>query len=86
MVTEITSPGLIPRSLYVTINNPGSVPNEEAPPNTTAHCIIGLCGIIYAISSEKRMRQFPGGLANSTNPRLDPDAILQPLGTLQSKY
>lgn len=51
----------------------------------TAHCIIGLCGVTYAISLEKKNEAVPWGLANSTNPRLGPDAIHQPMGNRQPK-
>lgn len=40
---------------------------------------------MYAISLEKRNEAVPWGLANSTNPGLGPDAILQPLGNRQPK-
>lgn len=35
---------------------------------------------MYALSLEKKNEAVPWGLANNTNPRMDPDAILQPFG------
>lgn len=38
---------------------------------------------MYALSLEKKNEAVPWGLANSTNPRMGPDAILQPSGKQQ---
>lgn len=36
---------------------------------------------MYALSLEKKNEVVPWGFANSTNPRMGPDAILQPFGS-----